>query len=154
VVANDVTHNAGSFGPREDAVFAFMTDLACQKKFPLIYLAANSSARIGVAVEVRAFFKVGWFDEVSPDHGFQYLYLIPKDYKLIDPSIITCELKLESSEIRWIIDDIIGKEDGLGMGNLSGSGEIAGAYSRAYQETFTLTMYHAKWLVVGHTLQG
>ncbi|MCD7457694.1 Acetyl-CoA Carboxylase [Datura stramonium] len=30
-------------------------------------------------------------------------------------------------------------EDGLGVENLSGSGAIASAYSRAYHETFTLT---------------
>lgn len=149
VVANDVTHNAGSFGTREDAFFASVTDLACQKKLPLIYLAANSGARIGVAAEVKACFKVGWFDELSPDRGFQYLYLTPEDYKLIGPSVIAHELKLESGEIRWIIDDIIGKEDGLGVENLSGSGAIAGAYSRAYQETFTLTYVTGRTVGIG-----
>ncbi|MBA0551193.1 hypothetical protein Golob_022088, partial [Gossypium lobatum] len=44
VVANDVTFKAGSFGPREDAFFLAVTDLACSKKLPLIYLAANSGA--------------------------------------------------------------------------------------------------------------
>uniref|UniRef100_A0A0D6R0K3 Uncharacterized protein n=1 Tax=Araucaria cunninghamii TaxID=56994 RepID=A0A0D6R0K3_ARACU len=149
VVANDVTYNAGSFGPREDAFFASVTDLACEKKLPLIYLAANSGARIGVAGEVRACFQVGWFDESSPDRGFQYLYLSPEDHKAIGSSVIAHEIKLESGEIRWVIDDIIGKEDGLGVENLSGSGAIAGAYSRAYQETFTLTYVTGRTVGIG-----
>nr|GEW99901.1 acetyl-CoA carboxylase 1 [Tanacetum cinerariifolium] len=67
VVANDVTFKNGSFGPIEDAFFEAVTDLACAKKLPLIYLAANSGARIGAAEEVRACFKIGWSDELSPD---------------------------------------------------------------------------------------
>ncbi|KAH9295974.1 hypothetical protein KI387_039562, partial [Taxus chinensis] len=149
VVSNDVTHNVGSFGPREDAFFASVTDLACQKKMPLIYLAANSGARIGVAEEVRARFQVGWHDELSPDRGFQYLYLSPEDNKVIGSSVISHEIKLKSGEIRWVIDDIIGKEDGLGVENLSGSGAIAGAYSRAYQETFTLTYVTGRTVGIG-----
>ncbi|GLJ49976.1 hypothetical protein SUGI_1062920 [Cryptomeria japonica] len=149
VVSNDVTHNVGSFGPREDAFFASVTDLACKKKLPLIYLAANSGARIGVAEEVRACFQVGWHDELSPDRGFQYLYLSPEDYKVIGSSVIAHEVKLKSGESRWIIDDIIGKEDGLGVENLSGSGAIAGAYSRAYQETFTLTYVTGRTVGIG-----
>lgn len=35
VVSNDVTFKAGSFGPREDAFFRAVTDLACAKKIPL-----------------------------------------------------------------------------------------------------------------------
>eukprot|EP01018_Ginkgo_biloba_P038670 Gb_33780 [translate_table: standard] len=149
VVANDVTHNAGSFGPREDAFFMSVTNHACEKKLPLIYLAANSGARIGVAEEVRARFQVGWFDELSPDRGFKHLYLSPEDYELIGSSVIAHELKLESGETRWIIDDIIGKEDGLGVENLSGSGAIAGAYSRAYRETFTLTYVTGRTVGIG-----
>eukprot|EP00252_Welwitschia_mirabilis_P026842 TRINITY_DN895_c0_g2_i1.p1 TRINITY_DN895_c0_g2~~TRINITY_DN895_c0_g2_i1.p1 ORF type:complete len:1412 (+),score=328.98 TRINITY_DN895_c0_g2_i1:616-4236(+) len=149
VVANDVTHNAGSFGPKEDAFFAAVTDLACKKKLPLIYLAANSGARIGVAEEVRARFQVGWYDEQSPDCGFQYLYLSPEDYATVGSSVLAHEVKLESGEVRWIIDDIIGKEEGLGVENLSGSGAIAGAYSRAYQETFTLTFVTGRTVGIG-----
>ncbi|XVE55454.1 hypothetical protein DITRI_Ditri03aG0159900 [Diplodiscus trichospermus] len=36
IVANDVTFKVGSFGPREDAFFLAVTDLACTKKLPLI----------------------------------------------------------------------------------------------------------------------
>ncbi|KAI9106486.1 hypothetical protein K1719_022014 [Acacia pycnantha] len=149
VVANDVTFKAGSFGPREDAFFHAVTDLACTKKLPLIYLAANSGARLGVAEEVKACFKVGWSDESNPENGFQYVYLTPEDYARIGSSVIAHELKLETGETRWVIDTIIGKEDGLGVENLSGSGAIAGAYSRAYQETFTLTYVTGRTVGIG-----
>lgn len=149
IVANDVTFKAGSFGPREDAFFQAVTNLACDKKLPLIYLAANSGARIGVADEVKACFRVGWSDASSPERGFQYVYLTPEDYARICSSVIAHELKLENGEIRWVIDTIVGKEDGLGVENLTGSGAIAGAYSRAYKETFTLTYVTGRTVGIG-----
>ncbi|XP_058085333.1 acetyl-CoA carboxylase 1-like isoform X2 [Magnolia sinica] len=149
VVANDVTFKAGSFGPREDAFFLEVTNLACHKKLPLIYLAANSGARIGVAEEVKACFHVGWSDESNPERGFQYVYLTPEDHARIGTSVIAHQLKLETGEIRWVIDTIIGKEDGLGVENLTGSGAIAGAYSRAYKETFTLTYVTGRTVGIG-----
>lgn len=149
IVANDVTFKAGSFGPREDAFFLAVTDLACAKKLPLIYLAANSGARIGVAEEVKACFKIGWTDELNPDRGFNYVYLTPEDYARIGSSVIAHEMKLESGETRWVVDSIVGKEDGLGVENLTGSGAIAGAYSRAYKETFTLTYVTGRTVGIG-----
>ncbi|XP_042493144.1 acetyl-CoA carboxylase 1-like [Macadamia integrifolia] len=149
IVSNDVTFKAGSFGPREDAFFHAVTNLACDKKLPLIYLAANSGARIGVAEEVKACFRVGWSDESSPERGFQYVYLTPEDYACIGSSVIAHELKMETGETRWVIDTIVGKEDGLGVENLTGSGAIAGAYSRAYKETFTLTYVTGRTVGIG-----
>ncbi|XP_022141483.1 acetyl-CoA carboxylase 1-like [Momordica charantia] len=149
VVANDVTFKAGSFGPREDAFFLAVTDLACARKLPLIYLAANSGARIGVADEVKSCFRVGWSDESSPERGFQYVYLTPEDYVRIKSSVIAHEVQIPSGEVRWVIDTIVGKEDGLGVENLTGSGAIAGAYSRAYNETFTLTYVTGRTVGIG-----
>ncbi|KAI3757396.1 hypothetical protein L6452_04933 [Arctium lappa] len=149
VVANDVTFRNGSFGPLEDAFFEAVTDLACAKKLPLIYLAANSGARIGAAEEVRSCFRIGWSDESNTDSGFQYLYLTPEDYARIKSSVIAHEVCLSSGETRWIIDTIVGKEDGLGVENLSGSGAIAGAYSKAYKETFTLTYVTGRTVGIG-----
>ncbi|KAJ8762688.1 hypothetical protein K2173_011168 [Erythroxylum novogranatense] len=149
IVANDVTFKAGSFGPREDAFFLAVADLAYTKKLPLIYLAANSGARIGVAEEVKSCFKIGWSDELCPERGFQYVYLNQEDYARIGSSVIAHELKLANGETRWVIDAIVGKEDGLGVENLSGSGAIASAYSRAYHETFTLTYVTGRTVGIG-----
>nr|XP_043614929.1 acetyl-CoA carboxylase 1-like isoform X2 [Erigeron canadensis] len=149
VVSNDVTFKNGSFGPIEDAFFEAVTELACAKKLPLIYLAANSGARIGVAEEVRSSFRIGWSDESTPDSGFQYLYLTPEDYSRLESSVIAHEIRLSSGETRWVIDTIVGKEDGLGVENLSGSGAIAGAFSKAYKETFTLTYVTGRTVGIG-----
>lgn len=149
VIANDVTSRNGSFGPREDAFFQAVTDLACRQKLPLIYLAANSGARLGVAEEVKSCFKVGWYDETSPESGFQYVYLTQEDYSRIGSSVIAHEMKLSSGETRWVIDTIVGMEDGLGVENLSGSGAIASSYSRAYKETFTLTYVTGRTVGIG-----
>ncbi|KAL2467998.1 Acetyl-CoA carboxylase 1 [Forsythia ovata] len=149
IVSNDVTFKNGSFGPSEDAFFQAVTDVACTQKLPLIYLAANSGARIGVAEEVKSCFKVGWSDESNPERGFQYVYLTPEDYARIKSSVIAHELKLSSGELRWVIDTIVGKEDGLGVENLSGSGAIASSYSKAYKETFTLTYVTGRTVGIG-----
>ncbi|XP_075516776.1 acetyl-CoA carboxylase 1-like [Primulina tabacum] len=149
VVSNDVTFKNGSFGPREDAFFQAVTDVACTQKVPLIYLAANSGARIGVAEEVKSCFKVGWSDETCPERGFQYIYLTPEDYARTESSVMAHELKLSIGESRWVIDTIVGKEDGLGVENLTGSGAIASAYSRAYKETFTLTYVTGRTVGIG-----
>ncbi|CAH9078511.1 unnamed protein product [Cuscuta europaea] len=149
IVANDVTFKNGSFGPREDAFFLAVTDLACAQKLPLIYLAANAGARIGAAEEVKSCFKVGWSDESNPERGIHYLYLTPEDHACLGSSVISHELKMPSGETRWVIDTIIGKEDGLGVENLSGSGAIASAYSRAYHETFTLTYVTGRTVGIG-----
>lgn len=52
-IANDITFNSGAFGPREDAMFRAVTEYALQQKLPLVYLAANSGARVGLANEVK-----------------------------------------------------------------------------------------------------
>lgn len=149
VVVNDVTHGAGSFGVREDAVFKAVTDRAAAERLPLVYLAANSGARIGVAEEVRAAFRVGWADDASPARGFQYLYISDGDYARLKESVVAVEAEGPGGERRWRVTDIIGADDGLGVENLSGSGAIAGAFSRAYRETFTLTFVTGRTVGIG-----
>ena len=43
-------------------------------------------------------------------------------------------------KFHWKVTDVIGATDGLGVENLQGSGMIAGETSRAYDETFTITL--------------
>ncbi|KAJ6335562.1 hypothetical protein OIU78_012232 [Salix suchowensis] len=104
---------------------------------------------LGLRMKSNPAFKVGWSDELSPDRGFHYVYLSPEDHARIRSSVIAHELKMENGETRWVIDTIVGKEDGLGVENLSGSGAIASAYSRAYKETFTLTYVTGRTVGIG-----
>lgn len=144
-----MTFKAGSFGPREDAFFLAVTDLACEQKLPLIYLGANSGGCVRVADEVKSCFKIGWSDESNPEWGLQHVYLAPEDYARNGSSVIAHEMKQVTGETRWIVDSIVGKEDGLWVENLAGSGAIAGAYSRAYKETFTLTRVIGRTVGIG-----
>ena len=59
-VANDITYNSGAFGPREDAMFRAATEHALQHELPIVYLAANSGARVGLAAEVKQCLQVGF----------------------------------------------------------------------------------------------
>lgn len=48
---------------------------------------------------------------------------------------------------RYKITDIIGKDEGLGVENLKGSGMIAGESSLAYEEIITMNLVRRKWLL-------
>ena len=50
---------AGAFGPAEDAVFRAATEWALEERLPVVYLAANSGARVGLANEVKQCLQVG-----------------------------------------------------------------------------------------------
>ena len=143
IIANDITFKIGSFGPLEDKFFFKCTELARKLGIPRIYLSANSGARIGMAEELIPHFSAAWNDPMKPELGFKYLYLTPEmkhrfeDGKSRD--VIT-EPITENGEERHKITTIIGAEDGLGVECLKGSGLIAGATSKAYEDIFTITL--------------
>jgi acetyl-CoA carboxylase/biotin carboxylase 1 len=143
VVANDITFKIGSFGPLEDKFFHKCTELARRLGIPRIYLSANSGARIGMAEELIPHISAAWNDPTKPEAGFKYLYLTPEVKKRFEDGkkrdVIT-EKVVEDGEERYKITTIIGAEDGLGVECLRGSGLIAGATSRAYEDIFTITL--------------
>ena len=75
-VANDITFNSGAFGPREDAVFRAVTEYALEERLPLLYLAANSGARVGLANEIKKCLQVG------------RRYLNPFHFSMFPPSLV------------------------------------------------------------------
>ena len=52
-------------------------------------------------------------------------------------------------DTRYVITDIIGEEQDLGVENLMGSGLIAGETSKAYDEIFTLTLVVGRSVGIG-----
>ncbi|XP_010875045.2 acetyl-CoA carboxylase isoform X2 [Esox lucius] len=150
VICNDITHMIGSFGPQEDQLFLRASELARAEGIPRIYISANSGARIGLAEEIRHMFQVAWIDPQDPYKGFKYLYLTPQDYtRISSTSAVHCHHVEEGGESRYIITDIIGTEDGLGVENLRGSGTIAGETSQAYDEIITISMVTCRAIGIG-----
>uniref|UniRef100_A0AAQ4PDY4 acetyl-CoA carboxylase n=1 Tax=Gasterosteus aculeatus aculeatus TaxID=481459 RepID=A0AAQ4PDY4_GASAC len=150
VICNDITHMIGSFGPQEDELFLRASELARAEGIPRIYVAANSGARIGLAEEVKHMFQVAWIDPTDPYKGFKYLYLTPQDYTCVSATnSVHCRHVEEGGESRYIITDIIGKDDGLGVENLRGSGAIAGETSQAYEEIITISMVTCRAIGIG-----
>lgn len=143
IVANDITFKIGSFGPAEDKFFFKCTELARKLGIPRIYLSANSGARIGMAEELIPHFSAAWNDPKKPEAGFKYLYLTKEMKERFEggksKDVIT-EPIMEDGEERHKITTIIGAEDGLGVECLKGSGLIAGATSKAYEDIFTITL--------------
>lgn len=73
-------------------------------------MSANSGARIGLAEEVKAVFRVAWEDNKEPDRGFRYLYLTPEDYaKVSATNSVRAVLIEDEGESRYKLTDIIGK---------------------------------------------
>ncbi|PGH36120.1 acetyl-CoA carboxylase/biotin carboxylase [[Emmonsia] crescens] len=152
IIANDITFQIGSFGPQEDKFFHKCTELARKLGIPRVYLSANSGARIGMAEDLMRHFSVAWNDPERPEAGFKYLYLTPEVKKRFDArktkDVIT-ELVTENGEERHMITTIIGAEDGLGVECLRGSGLIAGATSKAYEDIFTITLVTCRSVGIG-----
>jgi acetyl-CoA carboxylase/biotin carboxylase 1 len=139
IVANDITYNIGSCGRKEDNFFFKCSELARKLGIPRIYLSASSGARLGLATELMPHFSVAWNDAGKPEAGFKYLYLNDEARARFENEVITEEIT-EDGEKRHKIVTIIGAEDGLGVECLRGSGLIAGATSRAYNDIFTCTL--------------
>ncbi|XP_076067982.1 acetyl-CoA carboxylase isoform X2 [Oratosquilla oratoria] len=150
VICNDITHQIGSFGPHEDLLFLKASQLARYLKIPRVYIAANSGARIGLANEIKHLFRVAWENPEEPDKGFKYLYLRPDDFKKVSAiASVHAELIDDNGEARYKINHIIGKEDGIGVENLRGSGMIAGETSQAYTEIVTYSLVTCRAIGIG-----
>ncbi|NXX22259.1 ACACB carboxylase, partial [Podargus strigoides] len=150
LICNDITHKIGSFGPEEDLVFLRASELARAEGIPRVYIAANSGARIGFADEIKNMFQVAWVDPEDPYKGFKYLYLTPQDYTRISAmNSVHCEHVEEDGESRYVLLDIIGKDNGFGVENLRAAGTIAGESSRAYNEIVTISMVTCRAIGIG-----
>uniref|UniRef100_A0A8C7KCS5 acetyl-CoA carboxylase n=1 Tax=Oncorhynchus kisutch TaxID=8019 RepID=A0A8C7KCS5_ONCKI len=150
VISNDITHKIGSFGPQEDLLFLQASEMSRESGIPRIYISANSGARIGLAEEIRHMFHVAWQDTADPYKGFKYLYLTPQDYKKVSAlNSVHCEHIEDEGESRYKITDIIGKEEGLGVENLKGSGMIAGESSLAYDQVITMNLVTCRAIGIG-----
>lgn len=148
LIANDITHKAGSFGTREDVVFKMASEYARQTKIPRLYIAANSGARIGLSDRVKNMFKVAFKDTAKPDNGFDFLYVTKDDYHELtsETDLVIAKPATVNGEEVYRITDIIGSEPDLGVENLKGSGLIAGETSVAYDEIFTMTIVLGRYV--------
>ena len=157
VIANDLTFKIGSFGMEEDMLFKQASELSRKLGIPRIFLSANSGARIGLAESLKNLFRIAWNDESNPDKGYKYIYLTANDYQKIQAQETAQEpiLKTEKifdedkNETHYKITDIIGKETGLGVENLRGSGMIAGETSQAYNEVCTISLVTCRAVGIG-----
>ena len=148
LIANDITHKAGSFGTREDVVFKLASEYAREHRIPRLYVAANSGARIGLADSVKKLFKAAFKDSSKPENGFDFLYLSKADYNSLNAekqNVIAHPVTYGGEEV-YKVTDIIGSESDLGVENLKGSGLIAGETSAAYNDIFTLTIVLGRYV--------
>mmetsp|Transcript_28574 Transcript_28574/g.51772 ORF Transcript_28574/g.51772 Transcript_28574/m.51772 type:complete len:2160 (-) Transcript_28574:247-6726(-) len=151
LIANDVTHQAGSFGVAEDQFFKKATEFARKRGLPRIYIACNSGARVGLVEELMPMLRVQWTDPSDPGKGFEYLYLSEEDYNSLPAGAV---LATPVAGIGLKIEAIVGEglksiSGGIGVENLQGSGLIAGETSRAYSEIFTLSYITGRSVGIG-----
>jgi acetyl-CoA carboxylase/biotin carboxylase 1 len=151
LIANDVTHQAGSFGVAEDIYFQKVSEYARVHGLPRIHIACNSGARVGLVEELKPYVKPKWVDEQNPSKGFEYLYLDEVDYNRFDKNVVIAK---DVGGQKYAIEAIIGNglkstAGGIGVENLRGSGLIAGETSRAYNEIFTLSYITGRSVGIG-----
>ncbi|VDN04662.1 unnamed protein product [Thelazia callipaeda] len=144
VIANDISHQIGSFSMREHRLYFEASRLSRKEGIPRIYIAANSGARIGLSADLKRHFKVIWKNESNPVEGFDGLYLTDEDICELRQIVVTHRRNGFHQ-----IDGIIGKERDLGVENLVGSGMIAGETSRAYNEVITYCLVTGRTVGIG-----
>ena len=146
VIANDSTFEQGSFGPKEDALFAAASAYARSHHIPRIYITGNNSgARIGLCKDIEKCFKVEWKEQNSST--VDYLYLTPQDYAKYGHLVIADHILVEDQS-RYKITAILGSDD-CGTAALRGSGLIAGETSKAYSEIPTLSLVTGRAVGIG-----
>ncbi|CAJ0940987.1 unnamed protein product [Ranitomeya imitator] len=160
VICNDITYKIGSFGPQEDMLFLRASEFARKEGIPRIYIAANSGARIGLAEELRHMFNVAWIDPSDPYKAYTRVIKFSQFFvaKLGGVGLYSGQLILEYIRYvylillavnQYVLTDIIGKEEGIGVENLRGSGTIAGESSLAYDEIITISMVTCRAIGIG-----
>nr|ASA45565.1 acetyl CoA carboxylase 1a [Amphidinium carterae] len=154
LIANDITHQAGSFGVAEDEFFQKASAYARENGLPRIFISCNSGARVGLVEELKPHIKVAWTDEKDPTKGFEYLYITEETYKEFGDKVVEAHAVDADGEKRYVLDAVIGEglkstSGGIGVENLRGSGLIAGETSRAYDEIFTLSYITGRSVGIG-----
>ena len=155
LVASDITFQSGSFSPEEDDVYVAAYNAALAEGLPVVYISANSGARIGLDEEVKKLFRVKWKDVNDETKGFDYLYLDGGDYERIcnlaerTPGYRapTVEKKVQpDGSVHWCLLDIPG---GIGVECLVGSGRIASVTSKANAEIVTIAYVTGRAVGIG-----
>eukprot|EP00892_Ulva_mutabilis_P004884 jgi/Ulvmu1/2768/UM014_0226.1 len=157
-IANDITFQAGALSPGEHAMFRAAADLAHKRQLPLVYLAANSGAKVGLDQGLKSVIQVKWVSDDEPWKGFEYLYLSDADYKAALEGCSPEELPFRAvahhntssdNVVNWRLTDIVGSEDGVGVECLSGSAATASAFSRGFEHGFTITLVTGRTVGIG-----
>ena len=106
LIANDITHKAGSFGTMEDKLFSAAT--VCQDRGYSSHLFGRKFWRQDwYGGRGKEAYKVAWVNEADPSKGFNYIYLTPEDYQRLklsgvlqqrrSPSLILRQVKTKSA---------------------------------------------------------
>ena len=145
VIANDSTFEQGSFGPKEDALFAAASNYARKNGLARVYITGNNSgARIGLSKDIQKCFKVEWKKHSTLA---EYIYLSPADFAKYGHLVIADHV-LVDGQSRYKITAILGNDD-CGTAALRGSGLIAGETSKAYRDVPTLSLVTGRAVGIG-----
>lgn len=140
LIANDITHQAGSFGVFEDIFYQKVSAYARAKGLPFVYVSSNSGARVGIVDKL--------VDKVWPNPTREWWYMKHAEYAEFKDDVVCSLVELEGEGQVYKLEAIKGGH-GIGVENLKGSGLIAGETSRAYQETFTISYVTGRSVGIG-----
>lgn len=69
-------------------------------------------------------------NEEDPSKGLKYMYLSEDDYLRLKKSVKADLHVTHTGQHHWVVKDVIGAENGLGVENLSGSAAIGTLFCR------------------------
>jgi Carboxyl transferase domain len=126
--------------------------IACCALVTFTRSSSNWQNSAGLCLQVK------WVSDDDPSKGFEYLYLADADYRAYAARFAPDDLPFAAVEVpgaagdapsHWRLTDVIGEEAGLGVECLSGSGAVAAAFARAYEEGFTVTLVSGRTVGIG-----
>ena len=135
IVANDCTVQSGSFGVQGGRLLRRRLQVRARAGLPRLHIACNSGARIGLAEELKPYFKVAWNDPSNEASATSTCTSHRGGRRASPRASVDGAGGDEDGEKRFKLDDIVGETDGIGVENLRGSGMIAGETSRARTRT-------------------
>lgn len=149
MIFNDISHKHGSFSILEDIFFYLLTKYCRVNKYPRVFVASNSGARVGICDEI-----VNNVEAVAKDGKIEYL-VIKENVNFSKNTEHICTEKVQNvlgnpaeHELENMLVETVGKRKKIlsifgntdsGPENLSFSALIAAETSRAYKETLTVS---------------
>jgi biotin carboxylase/acetyl-CoA carboxylase carboxyltransferase component/biotin carboxyl carrier protein len=142
LLGHDITHKSGAFSVLEDIFFALVSRRARRNGVPLVYVSANSGAKIDMLEDLKREVKIH-----VTKKGELVFYLEKRVCEQMKGKVVASTMDLEGREV-CRVESVVGYR-GMGVENLSYSALIAREMAESYEKIFTLTYVTGRGVGIG-----